>query len=223
MRPHFPALTANSVSTKICGFLGLTDAVLAAAEAGAAAIGINFWPKSKRYHPLAQARQWLPQVPASLNRVAVLVNATEEEIEAILASGCIDTLQFHGDEPDELVQRYLDRGVACIRALSVRKAADLEKIAHCPAATILLDAYAPGFYGGTGHTCDWELARQAVLAFPEKKIILSGGLTPQNVAQAVQEVRPAGVDVASGVEISPGIKDAAMVREFVQAVQRVNQ
>jgi phosphoribosylanthranilate isomerase len=223
MRPHFPAPAANRVSTKICGFLGLTDAVLAAAEAGAAAIGINFWPKSKRYHPLAHARQWLPQVPTSLNRVAVLVNATEDEIEAILASECIDTLQFHGDEPDELVQRYLDRGVACIRALAVRQAADLEKIAHCPAPTILLDAYAPGTYGGTGHTCDWELARQAVLTFPQKKIILSGGLTPQNVAQAVQEVRPAGVDVASGVEISPGIKDAAMVREFVQAVQGVNQ
>jgi phosphoribosylanthranilate isomerase len=218
MRPAFPANSANT-AVKICGFLELSAGLLAAEEAGAGAIGINFWPKSKRYLPLAEARLWLDSVPPSLNRVAVLVNAPEAEIDAILASGCIDTLQFHGDEPDSLVQRYLDRGVPCIRALAVRSPADLELVARCPAPAVLLDAYAPGAYGGTGHTCDWELARQAVLAFPEKKIILSGGLTPENVARAVQEVRPAGVDVASGVEISPGVKDPALVRKFTQAAR----
>jgi phosphoribosylanthranilate isomerase len=217
MRPHFPISTLPC-SAKICGLTRLADAI-SCHEAGAQAIGINFWPKSKRYHPLDQAQIWLGSVPESMNRVAVLVNATMPEIDAIWASGQIDTLQFHGDEPDSLVLEYKNRGIPCIRALAVRCEADLEKIASCPTETVLLDAYQPGVYGGSGTVCDWELARKAVLAFTEKKIILSGGLTPENAARAVYEVRPAALDVASGVESAPGIKDPTKISRFLAEIQ----
>lgn len=215
MRPPFPNPLGGFPQVKICGLTRLCDAHLCA-EAGADAIGINFWPKSKRYHPLEQALTWLSQTPKSLTRVAVLVNATDEDISAILASGEIDALQFHGDESAARVQQYLDRGIPCLRALSIRDREELSSLTNQPTKTLLLDAFQPGVYGGTGQTCDWPLAALAVGKFPDKQIVLCGGLTPENVAEAVRSVHPAAVDVASGVESSPGIKDPAKVRAFVQ-------
>ncbi len=218
MRPSFPNSLLPSPQIKVCGLTLLEDALVCVA-AGINAIGINFWPKSKRFHPFAQASAWLDAVPEQITRVAVFVNADESEVTEIMHSGLLEVAQFHGDESDSYVQKFLDAGIPCIRALSVRTPEDLEKIPLCPAPTILLDAYQPGVYGGTGRTCDWELAAQAVRAFPEKRIILSGGLTPANAAQAFHEVRPAALDLASGVEISPGVKDAALIRQLAKSVR----
>jgi phosphoribosylanthranilate isomerase len=148
----------------------------------------------------------------------VLVNNPREEIDALCASGLIDTLQFHGNEPDEVLQHYQSRGMPCIRALSLREEADFEQLAFSVTNKLLLDAYHPTDFGGTGTACDWGLARQAVRQFPKQKIILSGGLSPENVAQAIRQVRPCAVDVASGVESSPGIKDAAKIQDFMRQV-----
>jgi phosphoribosylanthranilate isomerase len=218
LRPRFPVTDATLPPVKVCGLTRLEDAIHCAA-AGVAAIGINFWPKSKRFHPISAAGLWLEQVPTSLTRVAVLVNASAEEVWSLLRSGMIDVAQFHGDESDAFIQPYLDAGYACIRALSVRTEADLEKIAQSPLDTLLLDAYQPGLYGGSGLTCDWALAAQAVQSFPEKQIILSGGLTPENAAQAWQQVRPAALDLASGVESAPGIKSAAAITALMEALR----
>ncbi|MBP7950648.1 MAG: phosphoribosylanthranilate isomerase [Verrucomicrobiales bacterium] len=222
MRPPFPNPNQPAPQAKVCGLTQLGDA-MACAEAGVAAIGINFWPKSKRWHPLASARQWLDAVPEGVCRVGVFVNATAEEIDAVLRTGCIDAVQFHGDEPEDFVRQHLDRGVRCIRALALRSEADLEKVAACPAVDVLLDAWQPGAYGGGGVPCDWALAQQAVRGFPDKRIILSGGLAPENVASAVEAVRPHAVDVASGVELAPGRKDSERVRRFAREVARCRQ
>lgn len=218
MRPAFPNPLLPAPQIKVCGLTRLEDAMVCA-TAGIQAIGINFWLKSKRFHPFAEASTWLAAVPEQITRVAVFVNAAESEVTEIMHSGLLEVAQFHGDESDASVQKFLDAGIACIRALSVRTPEDLEKITRCPAPAILLDAYQPGVYGGTGRTCDWELAAQAVRAFPEKRIILSGGLTPANAAQAHHEVRPAALDLASGVEISPGIKDAALIRQLAKSLR----
>ena len=215
-RPPFPNLPSPQI--KICGLTRLEDA-LVCADVGINAIGINFWPKSKRFHSFAQASKWMDAVPSSLTRVAVFVNAPENEVLEIMSSGLLEVAQFHGDESPAYVQKMLDQGLTCIRVLSLRTPQDLQKISSCPTNTILLDAYQPGLYGGTGRTCDWELATQAVQTFPEKRIILSGGLTPANAAQAQREVHPAALDLASGVEISPGVKDAALIRQLAKSVR----
>ncbi len=191
----------------------------ACAEQGVAAIGINFWPKSKRFHPFEQAALWLADAPPTITRVALFVNASREEILPIMQSGLLDAIQFHGDESDAFVQSFLDDGYQVIRALSARTEADLEKIARCPCRAIILDAYQPGVYGGSGLTCDWTLAAQAVKVFPEKQIILSGGLTAHNAAQAMREVSPVALDLASGVESAPGIKDHQMIAELMASLR----
>lgn len=217
MRPPFPHHPISMAQSKVCGLTRLSDA-LVCAEAGINAIGINFWPKSKRFHPFSQAKTWLEQVPDSLTRVAVFVNAPAGEVREIIASGLIEVAQFHGDESEDYVRSFLEAGTPVIRALSARTEADLEKIARSPVQTILLDAYQPGVYGGTGMTCDWALAARAVCEFPEKDIILSGGLTPLNAAQAVREVHPAAIDLASGVESAPGVKDPEAIRRLAYSL-----
>lgn len=218
MRPAFPNPLLPAPQIKVCGLTSLEDALVCVA-AGINAIGINFWSESKRFHPFAQASEWLDALPEQITRVAVFVNADESEVTEIMRSGLLEVAQFHGDESNAYVQKFLDAGIPCIRALSVRTPEDLEKIPRCPAPSILLDAYQPGVYGGTGRTCDWELAARAVVEFPEKRIILSGGLAPANAAQAHREVRPAALDLASGVEISPGVKDAALIRQLAKSVR----
>ena len=218
MRPNFPNPFLPFPQLKVCGLTRVEDAIVCA-EVGVNAVGINFWPGSRRYHPFAKAAQWLAAVPESLTRVGVFVNAPEGEVGEIMGSGLLEVAQFHGDESAEYVGQFLDAGVRCIRALSVRTVGDLEQVGACPAQVILLDAYQPGVYGGSGQVCDWALAAEAVRAFPEKQILLSGGLNPANVARAAQEVGPVGVDLASGVEISPGLKDAALIRQLAFALR----
>lgn len=211
--PSFPSLTGQT-QVKICGLTGLGDA-LVCAGAGVEAIGINFFPESKRFHPLEQAAVWLPEVPRSLTRVAVLVNAPAGELRAIARSGLLDVLQFHGDEtPEAVAAARAEFGLPVIKALPLRADTTVESLRAWPVDALLLDAYAPGVYGGTGHTIDWERAAEVIAALAPLPVILSGGLTPDNISEAVRRTIPAGVDVASGVEISPGRKDHGKIRDF---------
>lgn len=204
---------------KICGFK-VPQQVPLVFDLGADAIGINLWPKSKRYLPLAEAEQHLAETSAHHHLVAVLVNPSAEELDATLRSGLFRSLQLHGEEPPSLVADLIQRGQHIIKAFQIRDAASLDAIAAFPCADILLDAYNPGLYGGAGHSFPWDLAVQAAERFPDKHLILSGGLTPQTIATAIAQTRPAAVDVASGVESAPGVKDLAMVAEFIQQAKQ---
>jgi len=210
--PTFPP--PDKIGVKICG-LTQRDPSEQVIAAGADALGFNFWPQSKRYLPLPQALSWLPSLPRTAAFVAVLVNPNATLLEDLIHSGQFDTLQLHGDEPPATVADLMARGIHVIKALQVRDASSLDSIGDYSCTDILLDAYNPGLYGGAGEPFPWHLFELARQRFPEKTFILSGGLTPENIAQAVTQTRPAAVDIASGVESAPGIKDLDKVRAFI--------
>ncbi len=197
---------------KICGLTRLGD-VRAAVDAGADAIGLVFYAKSPRYVELAQAAALARAIPPLVTIVGLFVNADPAQVRRTLAAVPIHLLQFHGDE-DEAYCRQFDRPF--IKAARVAPGMDLLQYAGAfpSAQAILLDAFVDG-YGGGGKVFDWSLVPEG-LATP---IILSGGLDADNVADAIARVRPAAVDVSSGVEVSKGIKDAAKMRAFVAAVR----
>lgn len=201
-------------SVKICGITRPEQAAEIFAL-GADAVGINLWPKSKRHMPLPVAMASLRGVAAQNAFVAVLVNADDALLDATIASGLFQALQLHGDETPRDVERLMQRGVNVIKALQVRDAASLPRIGEFPCVAILLDAFNPGTYGGGGHSFPWELAARAKEMFPDKLILLSGGLHAGNVRQAVRQTTPGAVDVASGVESQPGVKDLALVGRFI--------
>ena len=209
---------ASAPFGKICGITCAGDAALCA-EAGADAIGINFFPGSKRYHPLEQARGWLGEFSGRTARVALFVNASLDEIRSTVDSALFEAVQLHGDETREFCAAAQTLGLPVIRGLALRSASDIPALSDYPADALILDAHAPGEYGGTGRLSDWHLAAEAVRRFPDKTIFLSGGLTPENVAQAFLEVRPFGIDLASGVESAPGRKDPIKVRSFLSAAK----
>jgi phosphoribosylanthranilate isomerase len=207
---------SGRVGVKICGVTDPADAS-AIVAAGADAIGVNFWPGSKRFvHPDA-AGPWLRDLAGRADRVAVLVNPDRASIERLAADGFIDAVQLHGDESPEFCRAVARAGLGfeVVKAVRVRGEEDIAGLDRFGAAAVLLDAHHAGAYGGTGLTFDWALAAKAVTANPDLPVVLAGGLTPANVAQAVAEARPAAVDVAGGVESAPGIKDLAAVREFL--------
>ncbi|HEX2751269.1 MAG TPA: phosphoribosylanthranilate isomerase [Verrucomicrobiales bacterium] len=211
--PFLSRITRRFV--KVCGLTRYADAEVCA-QAGVDAIGINFFPRSKRFHPLAQAREWLEAfsgngAPA---RIALFVNAGLDEIRAAVETGLFEAVQLHGDETPEFEASVKALGLPVVRGLALQTESDIARLAEHPADGFILDSPAPGVYGGTGHLCDWSLAAAAVSRYPNRPILLSGGLTPENVAAAVLEVSPFGVDVASGVESEPGVKDHAKIRAF---------
>jgi len=218
-RPPFFDRTDDGVTkVKICGVTTAADAEKIL-SLGADAIGVNFWPKSKRHVRFEDAEGWLLDLGDSITRIGVFVNAAVDKIERALDSGAIDAAQLHGDESTELLSGLQDRGYKAFKALGIRDRDMLNWVPDFSGKSILLDAYAPMDYGGTGETIDWSLGREAVERWPERKVILAGGLTPGNVADAVRQVRPFAVDVASGVEVSPGVKDPEKVAAFVRNSQ----
>lgn len=206
----------NRTAVKVCG-VRTGDQASAVIEAGADALGINFWPKSKRFIALEEALPWLLELAGVVPRVAVTVNASDDELRALHDSGGIDWLQLHGDETPDRVRSLIQQGLPVFKALGIRDEAMLDAAAEFPGSTLLLDAYAPVEYGGSGETMDWSLGAKAVQQWPDRQIVLAGGLTPDNVAEAVKQVHPAAVDVASGVESAPGLKDLALVKAFIEA------
>lgn len=207
------------VAVKICG-ITRGDEASAIVAAGADAIGINFWPGSKRFISLEEAEPWLRELADTVPRVAVTVNASDDELRQISDSGVIDWIQLHGDETPERVRSLTLQGLVVFKATGVRDAAMLDSVEVFDSLTLLLDAYAPGLYGGSGETLDWGLGAEAVRRWPHRQIVLAGGLTAGNVAAAIHQVRPAGVDVASGVESAPGRKDLELVRAFIEAARQ---
>lgn len=196
------------VRVKICGVTSVADAQ-AAVAAGADMIGLNFYPRSKRFVALERARDIAAAVPPQVWKVGVFVNASRDEIERVRAALQLDAIQLHGDEPPEMTQGF---AVPVIRTLKLCAAGDAERgLAHVRADYYLCEGDAGAAYGGAGATFDWEWAREV----PRERLVVAGGLTPENVAAAVRALRPFAVDVASGVESAPGVKDPARMAALV--------
>ena len=200
---------------KVCGITNLEDAI-AALDAGVDLLGFNFYARSPRYVAPAEARRIAERLPAGVTGVGVFVNESgPEEVERIAREAGLGAAQLHGDETPEFCRRL--RGLTTIKALRVREGFAADACALYPTDAVLLDAYAAGAFGGTGHTFDWRLARLARERVA--RLYLAGGLTPENVAEAVGAVRPYAVDVCSGVETSPGRKSFSLMRRFVERVR----
>ena len=204
------------IKIKICGITNLEDA-LYATECGADSLGFNFYKKSPRYIEPQKAAEIISQLPPLIMPVGIFVNEHEDRIREIQQLACIPTVQFHGDESPEFCQRF---GSHVIKAFQVRDKESLKAMAHYRVGAFLLDSYREGMRGGTGEAFDWHLA---VVAKTFGKIILAGGLTPENVTEAVKLVQPYAVDVAGGVEKEKGIKDQAKVKKFINEVRRASR
>ena len=200
---------------KICGITNLADAQ-AAIAAGADALGFNFYAGSPRYVLMKTAAGIANQLPPFVLRAGVFVNAGEDLVTRAIGECGLSLLQFHGDEPPEFCVQF---GLMSMKAFRIRDVESLKEIPNYQTDAYLLDAYSPEARGGTGEKFNWDLAIEAQKF--GKPIFLAGGLTPENVADAVKKVRPFAVDVSSGVESAPGKKDAAKVRAFIAAVRAV--
>ena len=200
----------TGTAVKICGVTSVADAELCV-EAGADAIGLNFFARSPRCIDAATARRIVDAIAGAALTVGVFVDAELEAIRALQQSSGFRCVQLHGDEPPELLAQLLPHAYKALRVKDDQSVADARRYGG---EHILLDAYVPGEAGGTGHTFRWELA---VPLARERKVTLAGGLKPDNVTAAVRAVHPFCVDVASGVETRPGVKDPGAVRAFIAA------
>lgn len=200
---------------KICGIKTIKDA-LAAMDVGADLIGFNFYPKSPRYIDPGICRDIMAVMRkyGHIMYVGVFVNASVAEIRATMDTCALTLAQLHGDETPDLLKSLSGRAFKAFRGMP----ANMDAYVRNNAPAFLVDASVKGAYGGTGVTADWNGAAELAKQYP---ILLAGGLTPENVAEAMQRVQPWGVDVASGVESAPGVKDAKKLKTFVQAVKRL--
>ncbi len=202
-----------SVKVKICGITNLADGQ-AAIDAGADALGFVFYEKSPRAITIEAASEIIRELPPFIIKVGVFVDASPEVVMRAASSCDLTMLQFHGNEGPDFCRQF---GLMSMKALRVRDESSLQTLLEYSTDAWLLDAYSADSMGGTGQTFNWDLATQAQSW--GRPIFLAGGLTPENVAQAVGRVRPFGVDVSSGVEASPGKKDHDKVRAFVRAAK----
>lgn len=204
-----------NVKVKICGITNWTDA-RRAVEAGAQFLGFNFYRPSPRYIQVAAARRIIRRLPDGVAAVGVFVNESEANMLAIARRVGLDYLQLHGDEPPEQVAR-LKREIAVIKAIRVRDSFRPKQLdSFGRASAILLDGFDAHRHGGTGKKFNWRLARGSN---GSRRIFLAGGLTPENVAEAIRVARPYAVDVCSGVEARPGRKDPARMVALMWAVK----
>ncbi len=199
-----------AIKVKICGITRVEDAV-SAADAGADLIGLNFWPGTPRCVSVERAKEIADAVRDRVEIVALFVDAPGDEVLATAEQVGAPTVQLHGSETAEFAAGL--GGLRVIKAFHIEREEDLNRIVGFPAYAYLLDARGGAMPGGTGRTIDWDLARRAT---EHGRILLAGGLTPENVAEAVRLAGPWGVDTASGVETAPGEKDAAKVTLFVE-------
>jgi len=202
-----------SVRVKICGLTNAIDAQ-AAVAAGADALGFMFYEPSPRHLRIDQALSVIQTLPPLVVRVGVFVNPSADYVREAIACG-LDVLQFHGEESLQFCRSF---GLRAIKAFRIRDAASLSSCTAYSSMAWLLDGYVPGIPGGTGAKFNWDLAVTARQTNPN--VILAGGLTPENVAEAVRRVQPIAVDVSSGVESAPGKKDADKIRAFIQAAKK---
>lgn len=201
---------------KICGITNAVDA-LVAIDCGADALGFNFISRSKRYIDINSVADWTADLPEEVAKVAILADPSLDEAMRIAERPFIDFLQLHGSESPMFCQQLAERGVEFAKAIPASTELLLRSPSPFGTSTIVLDSIGDGEFGGTGRTFRWEIGRKFVQANPDLKVVLAGGLTPENVGLAVAQVRPFGVDVTSGVESTPGRKDHARMRAFVEA------
>lgn len=199
---------------KICGIKTINDA-LAAIDAGADYLGFNFYPKSVRFiekQVCVEITSVLKKEFPQIKLVGVFVNSSVEEVKIIMETCSLDLVQLHGDETPEMLNALDGRAFKAFRGIPE----SVDKFARSESPAFLVDAAVNGAYGGTGVTADWNSAAELAKNYP---LLLAGGLTPENVAEAVSRVKPWGVDVASGVESVMGKKDPSRMKAFVQAVR----
>jgi phosphoribosylanthranilate isomerase len=202
---------------KICGIKTVDDA-LATIDLGADLLGFNFYPKSPRYVEVGMCRGIMSKVRniGRVTCVGVFVNVSVGEIHATMNTCGLSIAQLHGDETVEFMESLQEKSFKAFRGIPV----DVNGFARDDAPAFLVDASVKGLYGGSGVTADWNGAAELAKKYP---LLLAGGLTPENVAEAVRRVKPWGVDVASGVESAPGKKDARKMKAFVRAVQEASR
>jgi len=201
---------------KICGITNLDDA-LSAIEAGVDAVGFVFVRESRRHVDPDIACEIIRNLPPMVTTVGVFVNEKIETVREITKHCALDLLQFHGAESPEYCEWYSQR---VIKAFRVKDISSIKEVKRYRVHGYLLDSYSEEAPGGTGNAFNWSLAREVV---PLRPVILAGGLCPENVGRAIDQVRPFGVDVSSGVEIRPGSKDVKKIRRFVHAVQEADE
>lgn len=203
-----------SIKVKICGITHPDDAATAV-EAGADLLGLVFYERSPRFVTVESAAAIAAVIPPYVLRVGLFVNPEPQLVAEAIVGCSLQMLQFHGDESPAFCRQF---GVMTMKAFRVKGPETLEALRQYPTDAWLLDAYVPGKLGGTGQTFDWALAAQATQL--GRPVFLAGGLTPENVSEAVRAVAPYGVDVSGGVEAFPGRKDPDKVRAFIKAAKR---
>ena len=197
---------------KICGITNIEDAILAI-DLGADALGFMFYEQSRRYIRPSEARYIISQLPPFITTVGVFVDQSLDEINNIKEKAGFDTIQLHGDESAELCEKLGGRTIKTIR---VRDSINSMEVERYPTHAILFDTYSSKGYGGTGESFSWEILKDLNTS---KKLILSGGLGPENVSEAIQIVKPYAVDVSSGVEESYGKKSPEKLKKFIETVR----
>ena len=213
-KPTAPKPRSAAPRVKICGLRTLDEA-LAAVDAGADALGFNFWKGTPRHVDLKAAARIIAALPPFVATVAVWVNPGEAQVREALGACRWSALQFSGEEPEELLAAFPpDLVLRTARLKDARALRSARALPRC--AALLVDASVKGSYGGTGRLARWDLARPLAR---ERTVVLAGGLNPLNVAEAVAQVRPYAVDVASGVESAPAKKDPAKMKAFVRAAK----
>ena len=213
-------LLSDSFFVKICGITNIEDAK-AACEFGASAIGFIGYPKSKRYISSFGVKKISSIIHSSFPKVKQVGVFVDEDILNIIdyINEGIDIVQLHGTEPPEYVQelKTYSKNIEIWRAIRLREKSDIINLKKYNVDKYLIDSFVQGEVGGTGIKCDWQLAEFAVKNL-SKPVILAGGLSPYNIKEAVKQVKPFGVDVSSGIEIEPGIKDHYLMKEFLQKI-----
>lgn len=202
----------SNTKIKICGITNMEDAQ-AAADYGADALGFIFYKESKRYVDPEVAKSIVSALPPFIATVGVFVNHDLGEISRIKETTGIQVAQLHGDETPEFASSL---PIEVIKVIRVKDKSDLDKVAQYSGQAILFDTYSDKEYGGTGESFDWKILNNLS---SEKKVVLSGGLNPENVLEAIQIVRPYAVDVSSGVEDTPGKKDHTKIKKFIEAIK----
>ena len=220
MRPHIRTLThlLNTnmliVKVKICGLTNYRDAA-AAVDLGADLLGFNFYPKSPRFITPEQAAQIINKLPAFIHVAGVFVNASLDQIKEAISECNLDWVQLHGDESPEFCESLLSINVRTMKAIRVKDQEDIERAESFFTDAVLLDAFDPEKYGGTGLTFDWN-----IIGHINKRIFLAGGINPDNVAAAI-ELGVYGIDVCSGIEARPGKKDHRKMKKLFENIQRL--
>ena len=210
--------TPGRIAVKICGITTLADA-LVAIHCGADALGFILFSGSRRYLDPRTASDWMINLPAEVRKVAVMVNPTLDEVVRIAALPFIDAIQLHGHESPEFCRRVAEKGISFIKAIPMGESDSLEVTPHFFTESVLLDSSSRRGFGGTGETFQWEAGRKFIEEHPGLRVTVAGGLTPDNVAEAVRTMRPFAVDVTSGVESTPGRKEPGRVRDFIAVVR----